>query len=79
MCENHDYCYAQMPNKENNALEYKENQKAKTALFVIYSDRECLLEKTNDDDGNKQTLVDIHTPCGYSIYIQCSRMIRKTN
>ena len=45
MCENHDYCYVQMPNEENKILEYKENQKPKKALFVIYSDFECSLEK----------------------------------
>ena len=45
MCENHDYCYVQMPNEENKVLEYKETPKPKKALFVIYSDFECLLEK----------------------------------
>ena len=38
VCENHDYCYVQMPNEENKILEYKENQKSKKAQFVIYSD-----------------------------------------
>ena len=54
-------------------LEYKENKKPKKAPFVIYSDLECLLQKTNDDDENKQTTtVNNHTPSGYSNYTQCS-------
>ena len=75
MCENHDYCYVQMPNEENKILEYKENQKSKKAQFVIYSDLESLLEKTNDDDNNENkqtTIVNNQTPSGYSVYTQCS-------
>ena len=73
MRENHDHCYVQMPKNENKILEYKENQKPKKAPFVIYSDLECLLEETNDDNENKQTTaVNNHTPSGYSIYAQCS-------
>ena len=55
MGESHDYCCVQMPNEENKILEYKENQKPKKATFVIYSDLECLLEKTNDNE-DKQTI-----------------------
>ena len=63
-----------MSNNENKILEYKENQRSKKAPFIIYSDLECLLEKKNDDDDeNKQTItVNNLTPCGYSIYTQCS-------
>ena len=72
MCENHDHCYVRMPNEENKTFEYKENQKSKKAPFVIYSDLECLLEKTNDDENKHTATVNNHTPCGYSIYTQCS-------
>ena len=53
MCENHDYCYVQMPNNENKILEYKHSQKPKRAPFVIYSDLECLLQKTNEEEEYK--------------------------
>ena len=73
MCENHDYCYVQMPKNENKIPEYKENQKPKKEQFLIYSDLECLLEETNDDNENKQTTaVNNHTPSGCSVYAQCS-------
>ena len=67
MCENHDYCYAQTPNNENEILEYKHSQKSKRAPFVIYSDLECLLQKTNDEynDQNKSSnKINNHIPCG---------------
>ena len=75
MCENHDYCYVQMPSNENKILEYKHSQKSKRAPFVIYCDLECLLQKTNDEshDQNKSTIkINKHIPCGYSMYTQCS-------
>ena len=53
MCENHDYCYVQMPNNESKILEYKHSQKPKRAPFVIYSDLECLLQKTNEEEEYK--------------------------
>ena len=75
MCENHDYCYVQMPNNENKILEYKHSQKSKIAPLVIYSYLESLLQKTNDgnNDENKSTIeINNHIPCGYSMYTQCS-------
>ena len=56
-------------------LEYKHSQISKRAPFVIYSDLECLLQKTNDEnnDQNKSTIkINNHIPCGYSMYTQCS-------
>ena len=67
ICENHDYCYVQMPNNENIILEYKHSQKSQRAPFVIYSDLECLLQKTNDEnnDQNKSTIkINNHILCG---------------
>ena len=76
MCENHDYCYVQMPNNENKKLEYKHSQKSKRVPFVsIYSDLKCLLQETNDENNcqNKSTIkINNHIPCGYSMYTQCS-------
>ena len=50
-------------------------KKSKRALFVIYSDLECLLQKSNDEKyyQNKSTIkINNHIPCGYSMYTQCS-------
>ena len=75
MCENHYYCYVEMPNNESKILEYTHSQKYKRATFVIFSDLECLLQKTNDEnnDQNKPKIkINNHIPCGYSMYTQCS-------
>ena len=75
MCENHDYCYVQMPNNENKTVKYKHSQKSKRAPFIIYSVLECLLQKTImiNNDQNKSTIkINNHIPFGYSMYTQCS-------
>ena len=74
MYENHDYCYVQMPNNENKILEYKHSQKSKRALFVIYYDLECLLQKTNDEnnDQNKSTIKIIIIIITFLVDIQCT-------
>ena len=77
MCENHDYCYVQIPKNENKIVEYKHSQKSKRAPFVNYSDLERLLQKTNDEnnDQNKSTIkINNHIPCGYSITL-CVHLI----
>ena len=82
MCENHDYCYVEMPNDENKVIEYKQSKKSKKAPFIIYSDLEWLLEKTNNDQNNDQNnsvAITNHVPCGYSMYIHCSFDSAKNN
>ena len=70
--ENHDYCYVQMPNDKTKVLEYKHGHKYLRLPFIIYSDHECLLEKTNPDQNKSTIKINKHTPCGYSIYTHCS-------
>ena len=45
-CNDHDYCYVQMPNEHNKILKYNQGEKSVKAPFIIYSDIECWLEKT---------------------------------
>ena len=82
MCGNHNYFYVQMPNNENKILEYKHSQKSKIAPFAIYSDRECLLQKTKDEnnDQNKSTIkINNHIPCGYQCTLSVHLIILKIN
>ena len=64
ICENHDYCYVEMPTK-NSKLP-----------FVIYADLECLLEKMstciNNPNESSTTKRNKHTPSGYSTFTNCS-------
>ena len=41
----HDYCYVEMPNEDNKILKYNHGEKSLKALFMIYADLECLIEK----------------------------------
>ena len=69
VCENHDYCYVGMPEKENEILKYNYGEKSMKAPFIIYADLEYLLEKINTCHNNPEkaskTKVNSHTPSGY--------------
>ena len=45
VCENHDYCYAEMPEEDNKILKYIHGEKSMKAPFIIYVDLDSLLEK----------------------------------
>ena len=44
-CENHDYCYVEMPEKDNKILKYNYGEISIKVPFIIYADIESLLEK----------------------------------
>ena len=43
VCENHSYCYEEMPEEDNKLLKYNHGEKSMRALFVIYAALESLL------------------------------------
>ena len=45
ICNDHDYCNAEMPNEYNKILKYNHGEKLLKAPFMIYANLECLLEK----------------------------------
>ena len=45
VCNDHDYCHIEMPNKDNKILKYDHGEKSLKAPFMIYTDLECLLVK----------------------------------
>ena len=67
----HDYCYVEMPNEDNKILKYNYGEKSLKALFIIYADLECLLEKMDSCQNNfEESYTEKkakHTPSGYSI------------
>ena len=71
VCKDHDYCYVDMPNKDNNMLKYNPGQKYMRVPFVIYVDTECLLVKisTCRNNPNESSTIKInkHTPSGCSL------------
>ena len=44
MCENHDYCYVEMPKENNKIIKYNHGKKSTKIPFIINADMECLLE-----------------------------------
>ena len=45
VCENHDYCYAEMTKEDNKILKYNHGEKSLKVPFIIYAELESLLEK----------------------------------
>ena len=45
-CNGHDYCYVEMPDKDNKVLKYNHREKPLKVSIMIYADLECLLEKS---------------------------------
>ena len=76
MCENHDYCYVEMPEEDNKILKYNHGEKSMKVPFTIYADLESLLEKINTCHNNpeKSSTIKInkHTPSDYSVFTNCS-------
>ena len=72
VCENHEYCYVEMPEKDKKILKYSHGEKYIKVLFVICADVECLLEQMNACRNNPKksstTKISEHTPCGYSLF-----------
>ena len=65
-----------MPIKNNNTIKYNHGEKSMKLPFVIYADLECLLEKMstciNNPNKSSTTIINKHTPSGYSIFTHCS-------
>ena len=56
VCNDHDYCYVEMPNDNNKILKYNHGEKSMRAPFVMYADLECLLEKMYSCQNNPEIL-----------------------
>ena len=52
ICENHDYCYIDMPKEDNEVLKYNHGEKSMKVPFIIHADLEFLLEKMNTCQEN---------------------------
>ena len=53
VCENHDYFYVEMPEKDNKIIKYNYGEKYMKVPFVIYADI-SLLEKMNTCHNNPE-------------------------
>ena len=76
VCENHNYCYVEMPEEDNKMLKYNHGEKSMNVSFIIYADLKSLLENTNSchniPEKSSTTKINKHTPSGYSLFTHCS-------
>ena len=76
VCDNHDYCYVEMPEEYNKILKDNQGEKSMKVPFIIYADLECLLEKINTGHNNPEksstTKINKNTPSCYSLFTYCS-------
>ena len=71
VCENHDYCYVEMPEEDNKISKYNQGEKSMKVSFIIYADLKSLLEKMNTCNNNPKkssTKINKHTSSGYSLF-----------
>ena len=52
VCNDHDYCYVKVPDKDKKMLKYNYEEKSIRVSFIIYADLECLLEKSHSHETN---------------------------
>ena len=75
VCEDHDYCYVEMPEEGNKILKYNHEEKSMKVPFFIYADLESLLEKMitwyNNPKNLLTTKINKHTPSGYLLFTYC--------
>ena len=45
VCANKDFCHINMPSEDNKILKLNQYKKSNKALFLIYADLECIIEK----------------------------------
>ena len=45
VCNDHDYCYVEMPNEYNKIVKYNHGEKSIKVPAIVYADLESLLEK----------------------------------
>ena len=76
VCENHDYCYVEMPKEDNKILKYNHSKKSKKVPFIIYADLESLPEKMNTFHNNSKksstSKINKQTVSCYSLFTHCS-------
>ena len=66
VCKDQDHCYIEIPDKDNNILNYNPGEKSKKIPFIIYGDLECLVEKmstcSNNPEKSSTIKLNKHTP-----------------
>ena len=74
VCDNHDYCHVEMPNKCNKT-EYNHREKSLKVPFIIYVDLKCLLEIIRSCQNNLRKSYTgrkaKHEPLSWAMTVKC--------
>ena len=54
VCDDHDYCYIEMPDEFNEILKHDHGEKSLKAPAIIYADLKCLLVKMYSCQNNPE-------------------------
>ena len=80
VCNDHDYCYVEIPNEYNKILKYNHGEKSLKAPFMIYADLECLLEKMHSCQNNaKKSYTEKKTAYTYWLFIVYTQRAHNEN
>ena len=72
LCENNDYCNAEMPTKSNKILKYNHGEKSLKTPFIIHVDLELKQQSCQNNRNYSYTEQKaIHETCGYSLDLVC--------
>ena len=75
VCNDHDYCYVEMPNEDNKILKNNHGEKSLNTPFMTYANLECLLEKMYSCQNNpEKSYTEKKTKLkasGYSLFTNC--------
>ena len=71
LCDNNDYCNAEMLTQGNKTLKYNHGEKSLKKSFVIYADLECVqIKKQSGQNNPNESYTERkakHEPCGYAL------------
>ena len=69
VCNDHDYCYLEMPNEDNKMLKYNHGEKSMKAPFIMHADLDRLLEKMHSCQNNPEKSYTGIRICEYTFWL----------
>ena len=75
VCNDHGYCYVEMPDEDNKILKYNHEEKSMEAPFIIYTDLEFLLKKMHSCQNSSEKSYTERKLCIKLLVIQCLQIV----
>ena len=75
VCNDHGYCYVEMPDEDNKILKYNHQEKSMEAPFIIYTDLEFLLKKMHSCQNSSEKSYAEKKLCIKLLVIQCLQIV----